>query len=154
MNSRTTSKHAATWILALTCLPLAANACSCRRESLKAVYDRSARVFLAEVVKVKRTRARPRHDDTVVYKAVLKPKRAFKGRNPGTFTIKYEVLANPVMVDGVETLVVGGCYLHLEAGDEYVVMHNPGESLDWPDWCSGNFLSSSRIEMDALENLR
>jgi hypothetical protein len=140
-------------LLLVTCLPNAANGCSCWRESLKVVYEQSAQVFTAEVVKVRETRLESESDDEVVYKAVLRPKRMFKGRKPGTFTIKFTRAKRGVMEDGTETILVGGCYLDIEVGDEYVVLTSPGKSKDWPSWCSADFIESDRLNLEYLEEL-
>jgi hypothetical protein len=139
--------------LALACLSMEADACTCGREPLEVVYEKSAQVFIAEVVKVKKSKTKPRHEETEVYEAVLKPTRMLKGRNPGSIRIKYEVAYAPKTIDGEETIIAGGCYSDYAIGREYVILTNPGESLDWQDWCSSRIHTSSRIRMDYLESL-
>jgi hypothetical protein len=140
-------------LLSLSYFPAEAHACTCRRESLESIYKKSTQVFVAKVVEVREIQLQSKDQDTVVYEAVLKPKRMIKGRRPGKITIKYEILRNPTFVDGVETLTVGGCYMQYSIGGEYVVFTNPGESLDWQDWCSSRIGDRSRIDMDYLESL-
>lgn len=120
---------------------------------MEAVYRKSAQVFVAEVVKVRKLRSKSKHKDAAIYKAVLKPTRMFKGRSPGSITIKYELPQASSSIDGEETIIVGGCHSNYSIGGEYVILTNPGESLDWQDWCSNRIHTLSKVPVDYLESL-
>ncbi len=141
------------FLLSLAYFPAEANACTCRREALESVYQNSSQVFVAEVVRVRKSKLKPRLEETAVYEAVLKPKRMIKGRRFRVMKIKYEVPVAPRSVDGEEMLIVGGCYMEYSVGREFVVLTNPGNSLDWQDWCSSRIHPLARIRMDFLESL-
>ncbi len=127
-----------------TCL-----ACSCDLESIDAVYERSAHVWLAKVVRVDMLTKRPKHNEIVTYRAYFEPLEVLKGNPPDRYSLKYKGRYQDPTGD---VITVGGCYSSFEVGEEYLLLKRRGRKVR-PGWCSSEIHPKYRVRFELVREL-
>jgi hypothetical protein len=163
-----TNKHtyiAVAFLLALLAPWMEANACSCGRPHLPALYKESARVFLGDVVKIEVLTSNPVHGQEVTYGAMVRPVETFKGASTtdvqvtfkGTYIEPGRTLPAPTVIDEETgrtlTLIDGGCDFGMSQS-KYYIFEKQDEPLQYGGWCSTRVVYESIIVLDFMRSLR